>query len=767
VQRGKLASVFALCVAVSFGVAAFFVDHVRELLYVASAAGLIVVAGWTRHRHRMTRRLLLTIVGIAVTYIGAWVSEAQGAPQIVSEGLDFAGAVLVAFALAQLFHRREDRSESQAHRSALTEGIVGDGLILALGSWLVSWVVIVEPMLQRRSDTGVSVVAGLYIPLGCGLLFLVAVAMFRSPVRHAGLTLLCVAVVFAIAGDVANGLFLAGHFGPVAEHLSYSFYIAAYGFAAAAFLHPSTATLQDVWHQGHRKTVIGRVAATTGAMVAAIVVMAAVPSPDVSDRVVRIVASVALGLAVTWRVISAVQSNQRTQALLVRGAQTDPLTGLPNRSLICDEINDMLHNSWHTQSVPTVYFVDLDRFKNINDSLGHSAGDELLTQVAMRLRSAAPPSALVGRLSGDEYVVVDADTESPGRAISVADRLLGSFREPFGLSDGDVFITASVGVASAGSSSITSADDLLRRADTAMYRAKDAGRNCMAIYDESMHERVAQRLALETSLYRALDRRELKLFHQPIIDLETADVVGFEALMRWQHGDGTVISPAEFIPIAEETGTIVSIGAWALLEALTQLRTWIDDGVCASSATMSVNVSPRQLADGNFPGIVQEALTRSGMSPHQLWVEVTESTMISDPEVALATLRRLRAIGVRIALDDFGTGYSSLSLLQRFPLQRLKIDRAFIHGVADNTNDRSLVKTIIAMGRALGLDLVAEGVESIRQLQTLHELGCLKAQGYLISHPVPSDAMRSTVTALERLSTFPGLPGEANDSFTR
>ncbi len=444
-------------------------------------------------------------------------------------------------------------------------------------------------------------------------------------------------------------------------------------------------------------------------------------------------------------------------------AQTDALTHLPNRTLLLERINDCLRMAWQSDSHPTLYFVDLDRFKNINDSLGHGAGDEVLKMVAIRLSKAAPEHSTVARLSGDEYVVLDPSTRSPGSSLALAERLLSIFREPLPISAGDVFVTASIGVASLSPSSSSSAEDLLRHADTAMYRAKDAGRNCLAVYDESMHERVAHRLSVETALYRALDRRELRLFHQPILDLESGDVVGFEALMRWQQADGTMVSPAEFIPIAEDTGTIVPIGSWALLEALTQLRNWIDDGVCSESATMSVNVSPRQLSDPNFPAIVNEALTRSGVSPQLLWLEVTESVMIAEPELALATLRRVRSLGVRVALDDFGTGYSSLSLLQKFPLQRIKIDRAFVHGVADNPNDRSLVRTIVAMGRSLGLDMVAEGVESVHQLQVLSDLGCTKAQGYLISHPVPADAMRSTVAALERLGQFPGLRPVADE----
>jgi EAL domain-containing protein (putative c-di-GMP-specific phosphodiesterase class I) len=268
---------------------------------------------------------------------------------------------------------------------------------------------------------------------------------------------------------------------------------------------------------------------------------------------------------------------------------------------------------------------------------------------------------------------------------------------------------------------------------------------------------VTQRLAVETALYRALERRELRLVHQPIIDIEFGDVLGFEALMRWEQEDGTTVSPAEFIPIAEETGIILPIGAWALLEALSHLRAWIDQGICPPNASMSVNVSPRQLHDPNFVAVVNEALTRSRVDAHQLWLEITEGVMIAEPEQTLTTLRRLNSLGVRVAIDDFGTGYSSLSLLQRFPIQRLKIDRSFVGGIADDVNSRSLVKTIIAMADSLGLDTVAEGVESIRQLQSLSDLHCAKAQGFLISHPVGPDAMSSTIAALERFGNWPKL----------
>ncbi|MEO8162793.1 MAG: bifunctional diguanylate cyclase/phosphodiesterase, partial [Ilumatobacteraceae bacterium] len=467
----------------------------------------------------------------------------------------------------------------------------------------------------------------------------------------------------------------------------------------------------------------------------------------------------ARGAAVTARVVYSVRTNATTQRQLIISAQTDALTGLPNRNLMITHVTHALINALVEGRQPTVLFIDVDRFKNINDSLGHQAGDNVLVAVAQRLQHALPERCIVGRISGDEFVILDAANRSSSDAMVLADTVLESFYEPLSLRQGDVFVSASIGVASFRPDITKNADDLLRHADTAMYRAKDAGRNCVAIFDESMLERVTQRLAVETALYRALERRELRLVHQPIIDIDLGDVVGFEALMRWEREDGTMISPAEFIPIAEETGTIVPIGAWAMLEALTHLRTWINEGICQRDATMSVNVSPRQLQDPNFVAIVSEALVRAHVPADQLWLEVTEGVMIAQPEQALVALRNLCALGVRVAIDDFGTGYSSLSLLQRFPIQRLKIDKSFVSGVAEDLGTRALVRTIIAMGESLGLDMVAEGVESVRQLQVLAELRCPKAQGYFISHPVPPDSMANTVAALDQIGSWQRLRG--------
>ena len=736
----------ALCFAVPSA-------SLRETIYVAAALQLIPVVVFARWRNNLSWYPVAFIIGVAGLYVLEHFTSGSGpsyeSPLAVSFALAAVGC-LVGYLTVLL------RTNTTGYSSGDGHGLWADALIIALGAWIVSWAVLVQPI-RDIADAGIGIVLyGLYQPASSVVLFLVAVIVLSRKQRPPALWLLAAGLALNMAGDIVFSLIDAGRIGAGAERLALPLYVAAHFCAGALFLHPSISQLGKT-PVGPPPTSLARLAVTFASLLGPAIVLAAMAPTDMTDSIVRSVSATITVFAITLRVVVAVRANARAQAELLHGVQTDPLTGLPNRTVLLQNINDLLRDSWHPDEHPTLFFVDLDRFKNINDSLGHAAGDEVLVTVARRLINAVPEGATVARFSGDEYVVLDTTAKSTGGAMAVAERLLAVFREPLALSQGDVFVTASIGVAAISATSSTSPEDLVRHADTAMYRAKDAGRNCVAVYDESMHERVAHRLSVETALYRALDRRELRLFHQPILDLQSGDVVGFEALMRWQQSDGTIVSPAEFIPIAEDTGTIVPIGSWALLEALTQLRNWIDDGVCSPSATMSVNVSPRQLSDSNFPSIVSEALTRSNVPPQLLWLEVTESVMITEPELALATLRRLRSLGVRVALDDFGTGYSSLSLLQKFPLQRIKIDRAFVQGVADNPNDRSLVRTIVAMGRSLGLDIVAEGVESVHQLQVLSDLGCNKAQGYLISHPVPPDAMRSTVAALERLGHFPGL----------
>jgi diguanylate cyclase (GGDEF)-like protein len=437
--------------------------------------------------------------------------------------------------------------------------------------------------------------------------------------------------------------------------------------------------------------------------------------------------------------------------------QNDPLTSLPNREFILELLSASLHEAEQQKTVPTVLHINIDRFKSINDTHGHIAGDALLVEISKRLQAGVDKRCIVARLSGDEFILIDNFSKTAIESVVSADKILALLVTPFLLNHGDVFVSASIGVANYRKGATKSAAELLSNAESAMYWAKDAGRNCVAVFDESMDQRVKNRLAIETALYRALERKELRLVHQPIIDIDLGDVTGFEALMRWDMEDGTVIAPSEFIPIAEETGIIMPIGAWALLEALIHLRGWINEGICSRDATMSVNVSSRQLHDPKFVAIVNEALMRSHIPADQLWLEVTESVMITQPEQALETLRSLSSLGVRIAIDDFGTGYSSLSFLQRFPIHRLKIDKSFVNNIATDQNSRTLVKTIIAMADSLALEVVAEGVETVQQLHALADLNCNQAQGYLISHPVSPQEIPAALIELNQVGKWPRL----------
>jgi diguanylate cyclase (GGDEF)-like protein len=655
------------------------------------------------------------------------------------------GQIVLVAALAQVVRVRGGRNP---------RSVLADAAVTGLGAWLVSWVVLIRPFITETDvPTLETILASLYQPMTIVVLFLMFTIVLTDTFRTTAIWLYTATLATLIAGDLAFSLGGAGYI-PTSDVAGLPFYVLVFLLASASFWHPTVTTVLEPLPVGPPRHSAARLALTSVSVVIPIGMLAVTDATSTADRAVRFVGAVALITGLAIRVVLAVRQSNAAQATLLRSAHLDPLTGLANRSLILETITMALHESWRSNRRPSVLFIDVDRFKNINDSLGHAAGDEALVTVARRLVEALPTSVSIARISGDEFVVLAPDTRNQGEAIALAERVLEVFREPLPLRQGDLFVTASIGVASGADGHDLTADDLLRHADTAMYRAKDAGRSCVAVFDESMLEQVSHRLSVETALHRALDRCELQLFHQPIVDVLHGEVLGFEALMRWNRSDGSLISPAEFIPIAEETGIIVPIGAWALLDALTQLATWYEDGTCPRHATMSVNVSPRQLNDPKFVSIVHEAIIRSGVPASQLWLEVTEGVMISQPEQALDALQRVRALGVRIAVDDFGTGYSSLSLLQKFPIQRIKIDRSFVSGVVDDPSARSLVRAMIAMSRSMGLDTVAEGVETTAQLQALGDLGCAKAQGFLISRPLPPEAVAATVQALRRSDTW-------------
>jgi diguanylate cyclase (GGDEF)-like protein len=379
-----------------------------------------------------------------------------------------------------------------------------------------------------------------------------------------------------------------------------------------------------------------------------------------------------------------------------------------------------------------VVLLDLDRFKLVNDSWGHSAGDRVLVAVAERLGQAVRTGDTVARFGGDEFVVVRDGVGGPWEAARFAERLVQSVTGELPIHGEEVYLSASLGVAVSDSGD--TAEGLLRDADAAMYTAKERGRGRVELFDADARGRAASRLAAEAAMRRAVDREEFTVLYQPIVSVTDERVVGAEALVRWDPPGEERVSPTEFIPLAEETGLIVPLGQWVLEQVCDQLRRWHDAGL--DPGTLAVNLSARQLSAGSFASSASLAMRRNRLTPGTLSFEITESVLMEDVEFSIESLVGLKALGVRLAVDDFGTGYSSLAYLKRLPLDSLKIDRAFVDGLGTDPNDSAIVAAVVAMAGALGLSVVAEGVETVRQLEELRRLGCDRAQGFLFAKPL-------------------------------
>jgi diguanylate cyclase (GGDEF)-like protein/PAS domain S-box-containing protein len=425
---------------------------------------------------------------------------------------------------------------------------------------------------------------------------------------------------------------------------------------------------------------------------------------------------------------------------LTHAAIHDPLTGLPNRTLLGDRLGVALERARRNGREVGVIFLDLDRFKFVNDSLGHVTGDELLKILAGRLRTAMRPSDTVARFGGDEFVVLCEEMEGPAAVMDVAERVADAIAQPVSVTDQEVFVTASLGVA-VSAKRTAGADDLLRDADAAMYRAKDLGRARIVLFDEAARTDAMRHVQTGTALHHALERGELEIYYQPVVALETGLVTGFEALVRWLHPTDGLVVPADFIPLAEETGLIVPIGLWVLEEACRQTVAWQQGRPNGTPLSINVNLSARQLGEPTLPEELGNILVRTGIDPELVVLELTESALISDTESASRSLHALRDRGVQIAVDDFGTGYSSLAHLKRFPIRALKVDQTFVDGLGTDPEDTSIVTAVVGLAHSLGLAAVAEGLETPQQLAALRTIGCDFAQGFLFGRPQPARAI--------------------------
>ncbi len=468
---------------------------------------------------------------------------------------------------------------------------------------------------------------------------------------------------------------------------------------------------------------------------------------EVSARLVTPHDSLPTGVQAIARDIT---ERRLTDVRLRHNSLHDPLTGLPNRALFFSHLETAAERRARRPNYEfAILLLDVDRFKVVNDSLGHQSGDRLLVALSERLKNCVRSGDTVARFGGDEFTVLLDDISGLSAAVHTTERILAAFAMPLKLDGHDIFSSASIGIAL--SSAESKPEDLVRDADTAMYRAKFSGKARYQVFDPAMHLRATNLLRIETDLRLALDRSELEVYYQPIISLTNNCIVGFEALLRWNHPTRGRIAPSEFVPIAEETGLIIPIGRWVLREACDELRKWNDLGLDASHLVMSVNLSVKQFSQPDLANDVAQTLRAAGVPAHCLNLEITESAIVENAEAAHSLLAALKEVGVTLSTDDFGTGYSSLSYLHRFPIDRLKIDRSFVCDLIEHSQNAEIVRTIITLGASLGMEVVAEGIETVEQLEFLRKHGCPYGQGFLFSEPVPG---RAAAMMLERKPTI-------------
>ncbi|HEY9749390.1 MAG TPA: bifunctional diguanylate cyclase/phosphodiesterase, partial [Allocoleopsis sp.] len=448
----------------------------------------------------------------------------------------------------------------------------------------------------------------------------------------------------------------------------------------------------------------------------------------------------ALALVITGGAVVAYQA--------LYASRHDGLTRLPNRSLFLQQLQRDLqhHQTQYERGIAqpktclAVLFLDLDRFKVVNDSMGHPMGDRLLINTVQRLKSCLRSRDLLARVGGDEFAVLLRSLRDVNEATAIAEQMQQMMAKPFRLNGQPVFTTASIGIALSQAEYNYQAEELLRDAHTALYRAKDLGKACYEVFSTGMHLQVVQRFQLESDLRRGLERQEFQLHYQPIVSLSTGGIAGFEALVRWQHPQEGLVSPADFIPIAEETGLIVPLGQWIFQEACQQLRRWQDQFPFDPPLMISINLSGHQFAQPDLAARIANILQLNGLDGHSVKLEITETVAMKDVESTIGLLLQLRSLNLRLSIDDFGTGYSSLSYLHRFPVDTLKVDRSFVSRMGDTSEDATIVQTITMLGHTLGMDVIAEGVETAAQRAKLQALNCEYAQGYLFSKPLDSEA---------------------------
>jgi diguanylate cyclase (GGDEF)-like protein len=723
-----------------------------DITYPILGTGAVVcaVVGVRRNRPALSWPWWVIGASLALLVVGGSVRESMGVVGDLTPGrspipdlITIPGYLILGVGLIGIVHaRRRGREEVD---------VLLDGLVAALAALALAWIFLVNPALYHdHAPLSVRLALTCYPPLSVFFLAVAAGLAFSGRTRRPfSYDLLLGSMVFMVLGDLVYMMLEIGVVHGIGHLVDAPYALAFVAFMGSA-LHPSMRELTE--------PVPTEKVAPRSARLALVAIALAIPGlitvtrtdAPAGDRIALGLIVMSLTAAAIWRMFRALRAHAISEAELAHQATHDTLTGLPNRRAVHEHLGALLTDLPANGGIVAVLFLDVDRFKLVNDTHGHGLGDELLLAVARRLRDCTRPDDLVARIGGDEFVVVVRGLSGVTRAMEVAERTRLAFGVPFEVRGSELASSASIGVSiTDGSDPHVDAESMIRDADTAMYQAKEAGRDAVAVFDPSMRDRAAQRLELERDLRHALARGELSVHYQPVVRLPVGQVEGFEALLRWSHPTRGQVPPMSFIPVAEETGLIVEIGAWVMQEACRQLAEWrgaVDGG---DHLFVAVNISARQLRDEGLIATVQEALLAHRLPPGALHLELTESLLMEKPGDAAELLNRLRRVGVRLAIDDFGTGYSSLAYLQRFSVDVVKIDRSFVDGVErPDSSEESLVAAIVAMAGALRVTTVAEGVETSAQAHRLHELGCDIAQGYHYARPLPAEEVPAVVARL-------------------
>ncbi|GIF76339.1 EAL domain-containing protein [Asanoa siamensis] len=707
-----------------------------------AAAALVTGAQWHRARPRWPWFLLgaASLFFVVGAIMRPWASEQSGTAQLTADAFTVPGYVLMFAALVGFLTVKHGPKRHA----------VIDGLLIGLGAGLIFALFFSVPAagIDDRS-AAVSTVAGLYPIFDLVLVLLVANVAFTTSIRGPSYLMLIGSMVLLLAGDI--GYAIIGLNGTLSGNRWVDLpFLVGFVLIGACALHPS---MRDIGRRSPLPVQAWswrRLLLIIPALAVPFVLIAVIPDLSLLDRVVLAVGGALMVALLLLRSVSAVQAYAAAQREYEYQATHDHLTALPNRALLVDHVGQTLAKGPDPDRPLWLFFLDLDGFKLVNDSWGHYAGDRVIVEVARRLRRTVPTGAAIARVGGDEFVIAHVSTEAD--AIALAERILASLTLPLKATASDVVVSGSIGIAGstvageprtddgvrdphAAGSALVTAEGLLRDADTAMYQAKAEGRGRWVLFDSTMHDRVRDRIDIELALRHALAHDQLRLAYQPIVRLAGARLTGVEALLRWEHPVKGTIPPTKFIPVAEETGLITDLGRWVMREALRQLAEWRKDDVVGEDFWLSINVSPRQLRDPRLPGELAEALVEHGLDGSSVMLEITESVMVDGSQVTDQVMAELRGLGVRLVVDDFGTGFSALGYLRRHPVTGVKIDRSFVGGLGTNPEDEEIVRAVVAMSSALGLTVVAEGVQTQAQRDVLQALGVVYGQGWLWGRP--------------------------------